>query len=235
NPEKIFPKIMLTGLGITGTIYVLVSISAVALVSPGELGEGEAPLLKVVQAGAPNLPVDQIFPLISMFAVANSALINMLMASRLLYGMANQKVLPPVLGKVLPGRRTPWVAILFTTVLAAGLLIFAGGVSQLGGTTALLLLAVFSVVNITCLVLRKDTKSHKHFVAPTVIPIIGALCCAFLVGPWTGRNPVQYSIAGVLIAIGIALWLITWLINRAIYSRKTYVKDPSELDGDGPG
>jgi amino acid transporter len=234
NPSEIFPKIMLTGLGITGVIYVLVSISAVALVPPGELGEGEAPLLKVVSAGAPNLPVDQIFPLISMFAVANSALINMLMASRLLYGMANQKVLPPVLGKVLPGRRTPWVAILFTTALAAGLLIFAGGVSQLGGTTALLLLAVFSVVNITVLVLRKDTKSHKHFVAPTVIPVIGALCCAFLVGPWTGRNPVQYSIAGVLIAIGIVLWLITWLINRAIYARKTYVRDIEDLEGDGP-
>ena len=45
----------------------------------------------------------------------------------------------------------------------------------------------------------------------------------------------QYAIAGVLIAIGVALWLITWLINRAIYSRKTYLKDPSELDGDGPG
>jgi APA family basic amino acid/polyamine antiporter len=225
---------MFTGLGITGTIYVLVSISSVALVPPGELGEGEAPLLKVVSAGAPNLPVDQIFPLISMFAVANSALINMLMASRLLYGMAKQMVLPPVLGKVLPGRRTPWVAILFTTALAAGLLIFAGGVSQLGGTTALLLLAVFSVVNIACLVLRKDTKTHEHFRAPTVIPIIGALCCAFLVGPWTGRNPVQYSIAGVLLAIGVALWAITWLINRAIYARKTYLKDPDELDGDGP-
>ena len=234
EPERIFPKIMLTGLGITGTIYILVSISSVALVPPGELGEGEAPLLKVVSAGAPNLPVDQIFPLISMFAVANSALINMLMASRLLYGMARQRVLPPVLGKVLPGRRTPWVAILFTTGLSAGLLIFAGGVSQLGGTTALLLLAVFSVVNITCLVLRKDVKQHKHFVAPTVIPIIGAVCCAFLVGPWTGRNPTQYSIAGVLIAIGVVLWLVTWLINRAIYARKTYLKDPESLDSDGP-
>ena len=78
-------------------------------------------------------------------------------------------------------------------------------------------------------------------IAPTVIPIIGALCCAFLVGPWTGRNPVQYSIAGVLIAIGIVLWVITWLINRAIYARKTYVKDierpgrrrPGELSGRG--
>ena len=39
---------------------------------------------------------------------------------------------------------------------------------------------------------------------------------------------------GVLIAVGIGLWLITWLINRAIYARKTYLKDPSDLDGDGP-
>jgi APA family basic amino acid/polyamine antiporter len=229
HPERVFPKIMLTGLGITGLIYVLVSISAIALVPAGELGEGEAPLLKVVTAGAPNLPFDQIFPLISMFAVANSALINMLMASRLLYGMAKQRVLPPVLGRVLPGRRTPWVAILFTSALAIGLIMVVGRVSALGGTTALLLLGVFTVVNICCLVLRKDRKEHKHFVAPTVMPILGALFCAYLVGPWTGRNPEQYTIAGVLLAIGVVLWAITWFINRAIYSQKTYVRHPDEL------
>lgn len=234
NPEKIFPRIMLTGLTITGVIYVLVSITAVALVPVGELGEGEAPLIKVVAAGAPELPFDQILPFISMFAVANSALINMMMASRLLYGMANQKVLPPILGSVLPGRRTPWVAILFTTALAWGLITFVGKVSELGGTTALLLLAVFTVVNIACLVLRRDPQSHQHFRAPTALPIIGALACAYMVGPWTGRNPDQYTIAGVLLAIGVVLWLITWLINRAIYSRKTYIKDPSSFDTDGP-
>ncbi len=232
DPSTIFPKIMLTGLGITGLIYVLVSISAIALVPAGELGQGEAPLLKVVQAGAPNLPIDQIFPLISMFAVANSALINMLMASRLLYGMARQRVLPPPLGRVLVGRRTPWVAILFTTALAFGLIIVVGRVSQLGGTTALLLLAVFTVVNICCLILRRDPVEHKHFVAPTVIPIIAAVCCGYLVGPWTGRDPTQYKIAGVLLAIGVVLWAITWFINRAFYARRTYLKDPAHLDSD---
>ena len=232
EPERIFPKIMLTGLGITGTIYILVSITAIALVPPGELGQGEAPLTKVVQAGAPNLPIGDIFPLIAMFAVANSALINMMMASRLLYGMAKQRVLPPALGRVLEGRRTPWVAILFTTALAFGLLIFVDQLSVLGGTTALLLLAVFTVVNICCLVLRKDPVEHKHFVAPTVLPILGALFCAYLVGPWTGRATVQYPIAGILIGVGVVLWFITWLVNRAIYSRKTYVKDVEDLDTD---
>ena len=41
--------------------------------------------------------MDNIYPFITMFAVANSALINMLMASRLLYGMAHQRVLPRML------------------------------------------------------------------------------------------------------------------------------------------
>jgi basic amino acid/polyamine antiporter, APA family len=238
EPERIFPKIMLTGLGITGLIYILVSITAIALVPAGELGQGEAPLTKVVAAGAPNIPIGDIFPLIAMFAVANSALINMMMASRLLYGMAKQQVLPPGLGRVLEGRRTPWVAILFTTAIAVGLLIYVGSlqnagsaISLLGGTTALLLLAVFTVVNICCLVLRRDSVEHRHFRAPTVLPIIGAVCCAYLVTPLTGRNPQQYTIAGLLLGVGVVLWLITFFINRALWGRQTYVKDPEALEG----
>ena len=231
EPERVFPKIMLTGLGITGLIYVLVSLSAIAIVPSGELGEGDAPLLKVVEAGAPNLPIDQIFPLISMFAVANSALINMLMASRLLYGMARQGVLPAALGRVLPGRRTPWVAVIFTTVLAFALVILVGRVSALGGTTALLLLAVFTVVNICCLVLRRDPRPHHHFRAPTVLPILGAVLCAYLVGPWTGRATEQYTIAGILLAIGVGLWLLTWVVNRAIAGRSNQL-DPERLGTD---
>jgi amino acid transporter len=156
-----------------------------------------------------------IFDFITMFAVANSALINMLMASRLVYGMSREHVLPLVLGKVHQTRRTPYVAIGFTTLLAFGLITFVGAVPALGGTTALLLLCVFTVVNIAVLVLRRDRVEHKHFRMPTVLPILGALSCAFLAGPWTGRDPVQYKIAGVLIGIGIVLWIVTVLANRA--------------------
>ena len=77
----------------------------------------------------------------------------------------------------------------------------------LGGTTALLLLCVFTVVNVAVLVLRRDTVEHKHFRTPTFLPVLGALCCAFLAGPWTGRDPVQYKIAGVLLGIGVVLWV----------------------------
>ncbi len=231
EPRRNFPKILLTGLVITGLIYVLVSISSVTLVAPEELGEGETPLLKVVQAGAPGFPLE-IFGLITMFAVANSALINMLMASRLVYGMSRERVLPAIFGKVHAGRRTPYVALAFTPLLAFGLIAFVGAVPALGGTTALLLLCVFTVVNVAVLVLRKDRVAHDHFRTPTILPVIAAICCAFLAGPWTGRDPVQYKIAGILIGIGIVLWVVTVLINRA-----TGVKpEEPEMEGiGGPG
>ncbi|QIG51106.1 APC family permease [Nordella sp. HKS 07] len=215
EPQRIFPKVLLAGLLITGVIYVLVSISAVTLVAPEQLGEGETPLLQVVQAGAPDFPL-WIFGFITMFAVANSALINMLMASRLVYGMSREHVLPPVLGKVHASRRTPYIAIAFTTLLAFALITFVGEVPALGGTTALLLLCVFTIVNIAVLVLRRDPVEHSHFRSPTILPIFGAICCAFLAGPWTGRDPVQYKIAGILIGIGVVLWVVNLLVNRAM-------------------
>ena len=212
EPTRIFPKVLLAGLIITGLIYVLVSIAAITLVPPDNLAEGEAPLLKVVEAGAPNFPVG-IFAFITMFAVANTALINMLMASRLLYGMGREGVLPLAFGRVHAGRRTPYVAIAFTTLLAFALITFVGAIPALGGTTALLLLCVFVVVNVAVLTLRSDRVAHEHFRTPTLLPILGAVSCAFLAGPWTGRDPVQYKIAGILMAIGIGLWLVMRLVG----------------------
>jgi len=214
NPTGDFPKVLLAGLAITGLIYVLVSISAITLVAPERLGEGETPLLKVVQQGAPSFPL-WIFGFITMFAVANSALINMLMASRLMYGMSREHVLPRALGKVHTTRRTPYVAIGFTTVLAFSLITFVGEVPALGGTTALLLLCVFTVVNVAVLVLRRDPVNHQHFRTPTILPIFGAAFCAFLTGPWTGRDFIQYRVAGILLAVGIVLWFVTVIINRS--------------------
>src|SRR5215207_5403415 len=229
EPRRIFPKVLLLGLGITGVIYVLVSISAIALVPADALSEGETPLLQVVEAGAPGFPLG-LFGVITMFAVANTALINMLMASRLVYGLGRERVLPPLLGRVHPTRRTPTTAILFTTALAFGLITFVGAVPALGGTTALLLLIVFTVVNIPVLVLRKDTVDADHFRTPTILPIVGALACGYLATPWAGRPAEQYRIAGILLAIGVVLWGVTVLVNRRT-GAGTPRLDPTHLSG----
>ena len=129
---------------------MLVAVSVVAVLASDQIAdaaEGRA-LLEVVRVGAPDFPIDKVFPFLACFAVANTALINMLMASRLLYGLANQDVLPRALGKVYPNRRAPYVGIVFSTVLALGLIIYVVRArpederhhSHLAGVTSLLLL-----------------------------------------------------------------------------------------------
>ncbi|WP_233551015.1 APC family permease [Amnibacterium setariae] len=222
DPSRIFPRMLLTGLTLAAVIYVLVSIVAVAVVPVGELAKSETPLTTVVETAVPGFPINALLPFISMFAVANSALINMLMASRLIYGMSRQAVLPPFLGRVLPRRRTPYAAVIFTTALAIVLIAVLSLASDnpvvalLGGTTSLLLLSVFAVVNVVVLVLRRDRVDHHHFRTPTALPIVGVVACVVLVLPWTsGREGTQYAIAGALLALGLVLWGVTVVANRA--------------------
>jgi APA family basic amino acid/polyamine antiporter len=236
DPVRIFPKVLLSGLTIAGIVYVIVAIVAVALVPVGTLEASDTPLVEVVKAGAPGLPIEDILPFISMFAVSNTALINMLMASRLIYGMANQHVLPPVLGTVHPTRRTPWVAIVFTTLIAFGLIFYvtafanSNAIAVLGGTTSLLLLTVFAMVNIAVLVLRRDVQeAGGHFKTPTALPVIGCLASLYLVTPLSGRPAQQYVLAMILVGIGIVLFFLTMLINRQLGIRGTGITDPTHL------
>ncbi|WP_293784368.1 APC family permease [uncultured Aeromicrobium sp.] len=219
EPSRIFPRVLLTGLGITGLIYVLVSVCAVALVPVGDLASNDTPLVTVVERGAPDLPIDLLIPFISMFAVANSALINMLMASRLLYGMAKQRVIPAALARVHRRRRTPYVAVGFTTVVALALIVYVSWASEnavalLGGTTSLLLLAVFAVVNVAVLVLRRDRVEHEHFRTRSWIATLGALACLYLVTPLSGRPLAEYEVAGGLLALGLLLSVPMYVMSR---------------------
>jgi basic amino acid/polyamine antiporter, APA family len=158
----------------------------------------------------------------------------------LIYGMSRQHVLPPVLGKVHPRRLTPWVAILFTTAIAFGLIFYVTAfandkaISLLGGTTSLLLLAVFAVVNVAVLVLRRDVKQiGGNFKTPTVLPIVGFLTSLYLVTPLSGRPSQQYLLAGILVVIGIVLFFITMVINRRVGVQDAGIKDPTRL-GEAP-
>ena len=242
EPEKIFPRIMLTGLGIAVIFYVLVAISVIAVIPEGQIesvvaDEGKV-LLAVVETGAPGVPIDKIFPFLTVIAVANTALLNMLMASRLLYGLAHQDVLPRTLGKVLPGRRTPYAGIGFSTLLALGLIVVVtfladtSVITALSGTTALLLLCVFAVVNVACVVLRRDPGGEGRFRAPGWVPFAGAAACVFLAGPWARDREdwIQYQVAGGLLLLGIVLWAFTWLTNRAVRAQRTGFRDIEHME-----
>jgi APA family basic amino acid/polyamine antiporter len=176
------------------------------------LTESTGPLLEIVRIGVPDLNVDTAFAAIAMIAVSNTMLINMLMASRLLYGMANQGVLPHLFSWVSP-RRTPWFAIIFTTALSVVLILLIEDFANLADTTVLLLTAVFLLVNICVLVLRRDPVSHSHFVAPSFIPVIGAIVSAVFLFP-LNRDAGIYILAIWLLVGGLVLWAINYAVTR---------------------
>jgi APA family basic amino acid/polyamine antiporter len=226
RPSRTFPKALFIGVLFTGTVYILVALVSSLLVTPETLESSSGPLLEVVKAGGLDFP-PKLFALIALFAVTNSALINIMMASRLVYGMANERVVPRGMGRVLPSRRTPVVGIVFVSLIAVGL-VSTGEIGGLGDTTSFLLLCVFFVVNVAVLVLRKDRVEHHHFRTPTVLPVIGAVTALVLASPLADRDTGVYVRSGVLVAIGIALWVVNKLVLRSS-------GEEAKSGGDSPG
>ena len=209
NPSKVYPAALFGALITAGVMYALVGVASAVALSPAELSESSGPLLAVVDAAGVGVP-DWVFSAIALVAVANGALLTMIMASRLTYGMADNGLLPGVLSRVLPNRRTPWVAILATTAVAM-LLTLVGDLSTLAETVVLLLLVVFISTNVAVLVLRRDTVAHDHFRVWTAVPVLGVASCVLLMTQQSGR---VWLFATLLVAVGAVLYFVTRVADR---------------------
>nr|WP_297460267.1 APC family permease [uncultured Halomonas sp.] len=200
--SRAYPRALFGGLLLAGGLYMAVCLVAAIVVPAGTLAGSSGPLLEVVNAGPIPIPAS-LFSIAALVGITNTALINLIIASRVLYGMGCEGILPSVFGKVDPRRRTPIVAIVFTTALAL-ILALTGDFGDLSKTTVLLLLATFAVVNVTTLILRRDQVSHRHFTAPFVMPVLGVITCLILL---TQQQPGTWLRSLILIAIGLALYL----------------------------
>jgi amino acid transporter len=202
-------------LALTVIIYMSVAITAVSVVPWQELAEANAPLSEVMARAAPWLP-GWVFIAITIFAVANTGLINYVTASRLLYGMARDRHLPRVLSIIHPVRRTPYVAVGLIFALIA-ILILSGDISQLASATVLLLLLVFSVVNSALVILKlRPGEPQGAFELPLGVPALGAVVCfvMFVARAWAGDWRAPAIAGGLLLVIGaIYVWL--WLRGAA--------------------
>jgi basic amino acid/polyamine antiporter, APA family len=211
QPSRNYPRALFVGIAVAGTIYLLVTLTASLVVPTDQLSGSDAPLLEVVEVGPLEIPT-KLFAFIALMAVSNSALINMIMASRIVYGMADQGIVSRLFARVLPERRTPIVAIVFTTLIAV-VLISTGDLATLADTTVLLLLFVFTIVNIAVLTLRRETVEHEHFTAPSVFPVIGAIVSVALIVDTALDDLSTFARAGGLVALGALLWLVNRLLE----------------------
>ncbi len=216
NPSRTYPRALFGGLLLASLLYLAVSFTASMVVPTEQLANSEGALLEVVRQGPIPVP-ERLFSLIALVAVSNTALVALIMASRVLYGMAREDVLPRVFARTHRARRTPWVAIVFTTLVALVLLTTAD-VGRLADTTVVFILIVFLLVNASVLVLRRDRVDHEHFTAPTVFPILGIVACLVLMVQISINDIGVYAYAGVLLVIGLVLYVVNNLLRRRLDS-----------------
>ena len=205
NPETTFPIAMCIALGIATVMYIAVSITAVSVIPHADLAKSTQPLVDVVITAAPWFP-PVLFSIISMFAVANTALLNFIMGSRLIYGMAGQGLLPSFLGKVHATRRTPHVAILAMMAIVITLAL-VGDISVLAKATSVLLLSVFIVVNAALIILKRRPDEPKgKFTVPSIVPAGGiVVCLAMLSQTSFGEQRIALAILGGIAVLYIFL------------------------------
>lgn len=204
QPERTVPMALIMAMLAATAIYMAVAITAVSVVPWRELAAAPGPLTEVMARAAPAFP-EIIFVGITIFAVANTALLNWVMASRLAYGMAQQGLLPRPLGRVHARTRTPHIAI-GTLFLIVAALALVGEIAALASATVLLLLVVFTTVNIALLILlRREPDRPGTFRVPIIVPIGGAAVCIgmlgarLLEGNWTAPAIATALLAGIVV------------------------------------
>lgn len=173
DPERNVPRAIVIALSVAGAIYILVSWLSVQVLDPATLAASKAPLLDVVRRAQPNFP-PAIFTIIAAFAVLNTALLNFVTASRLIYGMSREGLLPAWFSKLHPERSTPYRTFLVIVPLAIALAV-SGTIQLLAGATATLILVMFCLVNLSLIVIKRRDPIASGFHVLIAVPVLALL------------------------------------------------------------
>ena len=209
DPQTNLPLALITAMVIGASIYVAVAITSVSVVPWQELAVAPGPLTEVMRRAAPAIPVF-VFAGITLFAVANTALVNYVTSSRMVYGMARQGLLPARLGKISTRTQSPWLATIILLIVLVPLAFF-GSIALLASASVLTLLVVFAIVNGALFILQgRQGEAKGKFEVPRLIPASGAAICLVLITlRLTGGDWQAPALAGGMLAAMIALYLLS--------------------------
>lgn len=180
EPTKTMPKGIIITLAIATLFYIIIAIVSISVVPANELAHSSAPLAKVYETATHSKAT--ILSIIALFAVINGALVQIIMVSRLFYGMSTQGWIPNILSRVHPKTSTP----IYATILA-GLLVFLLAtifpIVTLAQSTSFLIFIVFTLVNISLLITKlRDPHPQGIRTYPIAVPIIAIFLNVTLLG-----------------------------------------------------
>ena len=228
NPAKNFPRALVGGMAVAGVIYVLVAMTAALTVPLGSLAESDAALLEVVKEGILPVPVGVmtiLFAVIAMVAITNTTLVAVVTESRILYGMANEDVVPGIFGKIHASRRSPWFALIFAAFVVCGLLVTGWAISHFGSTdinviarlatvTVVFTLFIYALVIVSALKLRGHDEGDDTFLAPTALLWFGIAANAVLLVYVVIDDPSSLIWCAGLLALGFVLFVVEYFHGR---------------------
>ena len=179
NPQRNLPLAIISAIVASTILYLLVSLVAVLALSPSELMQSRAPLALIYERATSSSPT--LISLISLFAVVNGALIQIIMSSRVLYGMAREGWLHDAFAAVHPFTRTPLLATAAVTALVLILALWLPLVT-LAKATSFIILIVFALINLSLIrIKRREPRPSGITVYPLWIPLVGLIACSGLV------------------------------------------------------
>ncbi len=187
DPERNMPRAILAALLVATLLYVGVAVVAVLVMPPAELAASGAPLADAYRAASGRWP--GILVAIGLLAAINGALVQIVMSTRVVYGMSRRGWLAGRLGFVSPRTGTPLVATALVTALVLALaMVFP--LKSLAWATSLIILMVFALVNAALWRIRgrAPTPARRHAV-PRWVSLFGALSSAL------------FALAGLLLGL----------------------------------
>ncbi len=180
DPTITMPKAILITLAIATIVYIMIALVSISVISVEELAHSNAPLAKVYETATHSKAT--ILSIIALFAVINGALVQIIMASRIFYGMSTQGWIPNFLSIVHPKTHTP-----INATILAGLIVFFLSVYfpiiTLAQSSSFLIFIVFTLVNASLFIIKlKDPHPQGIKTYPRAIPIIAIILNLTLLG-----------------------------------------------------
>ena len=181
EPEKTLPKAIIAAIIISSLFYYVIALAAILQLPLDELTASKAPMADIMLKHSEKLA--WFVSLISLAAVVNGALVQIIMGARVLYGMGKHKMAPLWLSTIHPTRKTPYIATIIigltVWVLATNL-----DLTTLAKITSFIIILVFLLVNVALIkILRSEThKPEKAMTVSVWIPYSAAAMCLLFLG-----------------------------------------------------
>ncbi|MGD8637281.1 MAG: amino acid permease [Nitrosopumilaceae archaeon] len=200
KPRKTLPRAIILSVLISGILYILVSLAVVRVVPWEELANSGAPMAFAAERGL-GAEAHILLSAIALFAITNTVLITLVAGSRIFYGMAKEKVFPPILEKIHFKTKTPWIAV-FVIMVTATAFTFFGDIVVVANITVFAIVITFGAVNLAVIVLRyTEPEIERKFKVPInigkfpILPLFGLGISVYMA--------FQFEIEVILVGLGI--------------------------------